>query len=62
VLPGAPCVLLVRHVVDRCPHLRFGGLMTIGSPDTPDRDFAVRPLHLFCTGADPVCMCVWVCG
>lgn len=31
--PGAPTVELARYIKDKCPHLVFKGLMTIGMPD-----------------------------
>eukprot|EP00700_Malawimonas_jakobiformis_P003901 EC726839.1.p1 GENE.EC726839.1~~EC726839.1.p1 ORF type:complete len:242 (+),score=46.33 EC726839.1:90-815(+) len=35
------CLALVQHVIGSCPRLRFKGLMTIGSPQTPEADFKV---------------------
>lgn len=36
VEPGG-CVALARHIKERCSHLRFSGLMTIGQPDYSSR-------------------------
>ncbi len=34
--PG-DCVALAKHIKERCSHLRFSGLMTIGQPDYSSR-------------------------
>lgn len=41
------CTALARHISDRCSHLRFAGLMTIGQPDYSSRpeNFQVRAAH-----------------
>ena len=45
VEPG-DVVPLARHVATRCPHLRLGGLMTIGQPD-----YSSRPENFTCLAA-----------
>jgi PLP dependent protein len=37
-------VALAKHVVDHCPRLELGGLMTIGAPDESEEPIAFRTL------------------
>jgi pyridoxal phosphate enzyme (YggS family) len=47
VEPGSDDLLAIpRHVRDHCPHLRFGGLMTIGMPD-----YTSKPENFECLAA-----------